>query len=553
MTVDEYAEQNYQLGLKYAEDVRNGKETVGSLIKLAIIRYFNDLEREDLLFDQERVLKAFKFFYFLNVNIKNKYQRFQFLPFQAFILINLFGFYYTNSLKRRYRYFYLMIGRKNGKTTFAAALLLYFLIADGQVDPEALMVATTREQAAIALDYAKSIIQNSPEIRTVLDSQRSRIIFKDRRLGGFAKIVSSVAEKLDGYSCSAALIDEIHAHKDDSLFNIVKSSTLARKDPIMILITTAGFSLTSFGFNYTKYARSVVNGEIEDDSLFAMIFQLDKGDDISDPKNWYKSNPAMGQTFDIDVLKESYNQALFSESQMNNFKTKHLNIFVSQESSWLPPEIISESRIPFKIEDLYGSDIYLGMDLSSVRDLTSIVGVVEKDGVFYSLSWFFMVNDGSKFHRNAGVNLLDWIKDGYIIEGSKKTIDYSQVADMIGWINSKFNLRLLMYDPNNAASILNYLYDMGINVKPFQQRAQMFNEPLKYIEKLLFDKKIYIDNPVLEWNLNNVILYVDGNYNQKIMKNKSLDAVDGAVALAQAVGAYLHLNNSAVDLSQIYQ
>lgn len=542
MSIEEYISYCWRQADEYVRGVSGGKILTSKWIVKSIERHMADLERDDLIYDVDKIEKVFKFLYFCNINKDNRYQKFKPLPFQAFIIISLFGFYWKETGKRRYRYAFLFMARKNGKSVFSALLQIYFLIADGVEDPQSLLLASTREQASICLDYATGIINHSSALAKRLEALRYRIQFKDKTKGGFTKILASNAHKLDGYSASAAILDEIHAYPNDKLFNVIKSSILARENPMIFLITTAGFSLTSFCYNYLLYAQNVLNGDIIDDSLFAMLFTLDEDDNPEDESVWCKSNPALGVINYLEDLRSEYNQSKYSQSQLNNFLTKHLNVFVDQESAWLPNEVLVECFQDFNEEDFYGEDCYIGLDLSSTRDLTALVCAIKKEDKYYIKSYFFMANNAENFLRSEGVNLKNWIKDEHIILCETRTVDYDLIVEIFKDIQKKFNIRRCCYDPFNSAAVLNKLYEIGVPMAPFEQRTMRFNAPLKKLEALIFNGDIIMKNPVLKWNINNALIWSDSNGNIKIMKNSSKDSVDGAVALGMAIGAQMDLD-----------
>ena len=281
MQLEEYLEQCWDDCELYIHGVMDDSIKTNKWIKKSVVRYIDDIKkRDDLDYRTEMVEKVYKFFYFVKINIDNKYQQFKLLPFQCFIIAALFGFYWKDTNKRRFRYAFLFMARKNGKSVFSAALQIYFLIADGVEDPQSLLLASTREQASICLDYATGIINHSPALRKRLEAQRYKIIFKDRTKGGFSKVLASNAHRLDGYSANGAILDEVHAYPDDKLFNVIKSSILARENPMIFLITTAGFSLTSFCYNHMLYCQNILNKDIDNDSLFIMLYTLDEKDDL---------------------------------------------------------------------------------------------------------------------------------------------------------------------------------------------------------------------------------------------------------------------------------
>lgn len=552
MTIEEYVDFCWDQVKFYVEGVQNKEIKVCKWISKAVDRYVADINRSDLEYRVDKVDNVFKFFYFINISKQTQYERFEPLPFQAFIIAALFGPYFKGTNKRKYRYAYLQMSRKNGKSVFATALQLYFLLADGVEDPQSLLLASTREQASICLLYATGIINHSPALAKRLEAQRFKIIFKDRTKSGFSKVLASNANKLDGYSASGAILDEVHSYPDDSLFNVIKSSTLARENPMIFLITTAGFSLTSFCYNFMLYSQNVLNGDIVDDTLFSAIFTLDEGDKIDDVSNWCKANPALGEICQLEDLIAEFNQGRYSITQMNSFITKNLNTFVDAVSSWIPNETLSKAYSDFDITELYGSECYVGMDLSSTRDLSSVVCLIKKEDKYYVVSYFFMANNAEKFLRSGGINLKEWMRDSHIILCDTPTIDYDLIVSKFEEINRNFDVKLVKYDSFNSTGIITQLYKIGLPVESMRQNTLQFNEPLKAIEKLIYDGYLLFNNPVLKWNLNNAVIWSDGNGNIKIMKNKSLDSVDGAVSLGMAMAAYQDVNRGTLLNNDLY-
>lgn len=521
----------------FVKDVMSGKLVCNKWIKLAVKRYQKDLKRKDLVLRQDKVDHAFKFFSFLQINIKNQYRQFELFPYQAFIIKNLFLFYYKNG-KRRFRYSFLFISRKSGKTVFAIGLELYFLVGDGVKDPQCLLLASTREQATIALEYAKSISQNSPFLKNI-DRQRYMLKYDYKESRGIMKTLASNASRLDGYSPSGAILDEIHSYPDDSLFKVIKSGILARENPMIMLISTAGFMMDSFCFEMVESGKNVLSGTVKDDSFFYMLFTLDDKDNWRDPKCWVKSNPSIGKTIDLHDLQIEYNQAIIRPSEMTNFKTKNLNLFVETSEGWIEEnqlkKIYKDANVDFK-----GKKCYAGIDLSSTKDLVALAYIFEIDEVFYGKFYFYLPDNPEKKLRKGGVNLDMWIKQGFIVESKTKTLDYDLIIQDIAKHSKEFEIYSMCYDPFNSALIVPKIEELGINCIPFKQTAMQFNFPLKFMEKQIYDENLILGkNPVILWNFRNIVLYVDGNGNIKIVKNKSLDSVDGVVSLGMAFGGWI--------------
>lgn len=541
----DYANHYLEEARRYAIQIRQGEIPANIYIRAAVDRYFVDLEREDLLQSTDSVLRVFKFFSLLKINIKNRYVQYQILPYQAFIVLNLFLFYYRATQKRRYRYMFLFVARKNSKTTFAAALNLYYLCLDGVEDPQSLLLASTREQATIALDYAKNIVINSPALHKRLQVMQYQIRFNFGSSRGFMKTVASESKRLDGYNPSSAILDEIHAYPDDSLFNVIKSGILARDNPVILLISTAGSIIPSFCYTMVELAKNILNKVVDDDSFFIMLYTLDEGDDYNDPSVWVKANPALGVIISEEDIMIEYNQAKNLSSQLVNFLTKHLNIFVLSSRSWIPEAVLQRVNTPFDLEKYEGSDVFIGLDLSSTRDLTSIVLVFyDQEANKYDVKpLFFFPNNPDRRLRQGGIDLRPWIREGYIKECQTETIDYDLLFETIVNLNQKYNIVALAFDRWNSDLIIPRLENQGINCVPFDQTPKSFNFPLKYLEKMIYDGRVsFGGNPVLLWNFRNVVLYQDGNGNIKIMKNRSRDAVDGAVSLGMAFAGWIAVN-----------
>lgn len=540
----QYAEIHYQAAYDYADQVASKQILTNRWIRLAVKRFRKDIKRKVFTLDPEKVKLVYKFFALLNIQVRGEYDQFNLHPYQAFIILNLFLFYYRKTGRRRFTSMFLFIARKNGKTVFAVALNLYFLVLDGVTDPQSLLIASTREQATIALDYAKGIIINSPAIQSRLRPMQYEIRFKDRNSIGFMKPVPAIdPARLEGYSPSSAILDEVHAYADARRYEVVTSGQGARLDPITLLISTAGSLANSFCNTMVENCKSILRGDARDDSMFILLYMLDEDDDYKDPSLRIKANPSLGEIVTIEYLDQEYQKTINIPSLLPNFLTKHLNIFTGGSEIWIPEEKLQRAAVPYFIKRVPKQDIYLGLDLSSTRDLTSLVGILEEDRKFDAIPWFWLPSNSEMLFRKGGINLLNWIREDHIIHCQTETIDYDMIYDHIVNIDQEYNIVALGYDPFNSDLIVPRLIDYGINTYKFPQTASAFNFPLKYLEKLIYEKQMsFGGNPVLLWNFRNVVLYIDGNNNIKIMKNRSKDSVDGAVSLGMALGGWLSYN-----------
>ena len=545
LSPEEYLDKCWTMLQNYVEGVISGDILVGEYIKKAVDKYVENLRDKDKWdYRVPKVDKVFKFFSFLSVDHHDKYVQFPLIDYQVFFLANIFGFYHKGTDKRKIREGLLFIGRKNGKTAFAAAIQLFGMLGDGVSVPQSLLLANTTKQATNALNYAKDIITHSPPLRKRLIGQRSRIRFTDNMRQGFCEIFSTIEPaRLEGFSPSMCILDEAHGFTDSNIFNAVKTGIGARTNPLLLIVTTAGNKNTGFLQEYLTYHKNILDGKIKEDGVFSLIYQPDPTDDINDPECWVKANPALGIINSIEDLKSTFNQSQYSYVDKYNFITKHLNIFYDTPDIWIPEENVREVFSKFDLKILEGRDCYVGMDLSRNTDLTSIVLVfppIEGELEFYVLPFFFMANRPDNILRKNGRDLSQWIREDYIIKCDGKVIDLNLIYDKIIELSKMFNIISLSYDRYNAPQVISRLQEYGIFCQNFEQNAKRFNAPLKYLESLIYDKEIRIyDNPCMAWNFNNVVLYIDTNANIKIVKNKQNDSVDGIVALGMALGGFL--------------
>lgn len=524
----------------WTEGVQSGKIVTNKYIQQMLDRQEADLKNPKYELKYDEVVRVLRFFYFVNIPINNRYERFHPLPYQVFFILCVYGMYLAGTDDRKYRYAYLFVARKNGKTSFVSILQLYGLLGDNVTDPQSLLVANSREQAAIALNILNGIIKHSPAMNKRLETQKYMIKFKDRSKNGYSKTLASDTNKLDGYNPSMALIDEPHAMGNSDIFNVIKSGTLARVNPLIILASTAGFSTSSLAYILTENGKKVLAGEMDDPTFFYQLFTIDDEDDYEDPKNWIKSNPSIGTVLKLESLKAEFSQSKNAKDQLRNFKVKNLNIFINQSDNWVEDEILKLGLID-KIdwEEYHGLDCYVGIDLSSTRDLTSISLSFNKGNKYQSKTLFFFANNPKMRLRKSGVDLSPWIEDGHIIQCTTKTIDYILLYNTVISLSKLFNIKKIYYDKFNSALLIPKLEEFGITCERFEQNTSRFNEPIKFLEKQFYENNFEFDSPTLLWNFRNTVLYSDGNGNIKFMKNKSNDSIDGAVSTAMAISGWI--------------
>lgn len=327
---------------QYAADVRDGKIVVGEFIKQAVERFYVLFERDDIDFRENRADYAIEFISLLrHYTGRHAGKSFTLLPWQEFAVASIYGFYKKDedgSWCRLVSFVYIEMARKNGKSAFAAALCLYHLIADGESAAEVYLAANSKDQAKVSFTMCRNFVSGLDPKHRYLVSFRDQINF-DKTLS-FLKVLAADSSKLDGPNPSMFLLDEYHAAKNSGLKDVLQSGQGMRDDPMSIIITTAGFDKLGPCYQFREMCTEVLKGLKEDDTLFALIYALDEGDDWKNEKVWGKSNPNLGVTVKPKYLREQVQKAINSPSEEVGIKTKNINMWCDAETVWIPDHYI---------------------------------------------------------------------------------------------------------------------------------------------------------------------------------------------------------------------
>ena len=552
MTKEEYIQDCWKKAKEYCEGVEDGSIIACENIRLAVKQHQDDLLRDDLDWKPEMVEKVYRFFSYLNVA---EGQRFILEPYQAFTILFLFGHYYKDTDERKYQYAFLFVGRKNGKTTFVSALQLYFMMADGQSFPRSLLISASQDNAIDTSFCAlQELIKWSPSIRNRLIARRSnKIEFIDNSKLGWCKTVPiDNLGKLEGYNPTSCILDEIHTYKDAQKFNVIKNGLGTKKNPMLFLISTGGYDQDSFCVKLVQTGREVLRGKVKDDRFAFLLYELDEGDDPHDENNWTKPNPSLGGILNYRDFKSNYETSKNIPESLNDWLTKRMNLFLEEQSEWIPSHIIKKAIRKFSDEEVKDLPCYIGGDLSETRDLTSFTLLWVGKDKYYIRSYFFFVklnssNSLKKGHKDISL----WTKLGYVIPCETDTIDYELIKRYIKDWNKSYKVNGVYFDPYRFPDFLNVAktqkvanlkFDDNSTVKcsPMPQGFAL-DQPMRELERLLFSDKIEIyPNDCLKWNFLNVLVErdrVNGNIRPK--KNKNLDAIDGVISTLCALGGYL--------------
>lgn len=530
---------------EYIDEVINNKVTTGRYERLAVERHLNDLMNggaRGLVFDEVAAAHFFQFAYFIR-HSKGVWSgdRLELEGWQCFKFAMLYGWKKPNEqgeLVRRFNEGYEKVARKNGKTTSAGIPALYGLTKDGEGGPEIYAAATKKDQAKQLFNECKSMARKSPEMRKRLKVQRL-IIENDLNDGMFLPL-SSDANTLDGLNPHVVVIDELHAHKNSELYEVIDSAFGARSQHLLYSITTEGVIRGSINDRLHDYAVGVLEGTIEDDTFFAIIFMLDDGDDYFDEANWRKANPNIGVSVRLEYLRDKANKAKAEPSFVSNFLTKHMNVKVNAAKAWIDFETWKACQRVYDITEMAEcTEVYGGLDLANVSDITSLglIGLLP-DGNWriWSISWLPEDIVQDRITKNQ-VPYDAWARECWLSLTPGNVTDYGFIRKTLNDIAALVNLRAVAFDRWNSSQLVNDLMEDGIEMLSMGQGFASMSPAMKEFERRYMGKQLEApDNPLLNWTMANVVATEDPSGNIKPDKSKSQYKIDPAVALIMASG-----------------
>lgn len=538
--------------IKYAKDVVDGKQLACKAIQLACKRFLSWFDRDDLYFDEADVDKKIKFISCMTHSTgQHNGKPFILLPWQSWCVAHIFGFKYKETGLRVINNVFIMISRKMGKTAFAAALCLCCAIADGENNAEIELVANSRQQANICFQMCNNFAESLDRRKKFI--HRKRAILEIPKTKSSIQVLSSDAMGNDGYNSSAFVIDEFHAARSWSLYNVMKSSQGMRQQPLAIVITTAGFLLNGYPcYEYRETCLEILNGIKSDDSQFAAIYELDEGDDWQDEKNWIKCAPSLGQTVSYKYLRDQVKAAINTPAQEVGIKTKNFNMFCQSKDVWIPDSYLQSCMHPIDIADFANEDSYLGVDLSAISDLTStsIMFPPNPDRAIYPdkfvfKSFIYLPESSLEESQNCELYKV-WSRNKLITMTSGNVVDYDFILKDQLQLDGQTYIVNVAYDSWNATQWAINATEAGLPLVPYSQAVGNFNKPTKYLEMLIRQGKVVIDsNPVVRWCFGNVSLKIDQNDNIKPTKanNDRARKIDPVISMIQALGGYLDKHN----------
>lgn len=470
---------------------------------------------------------------------------FELLPWQKRdLLMPLFGWKRRNGF-RRFRTAYIEVPKKNGKSQLCSGISLYLLMADGEPGAEVYNAASDRDQAGIVFNEAQSMASASPHLSSRLRIVASRKTIIYPRTNSVYRALSADVPTKEGLNIHGLVFDELHAQKTRDMYDTLRYGGAARRQPLLVSITTAGFDRYSICREQHEYAEKVLKGIVEDTSFFPLIYAAGEEDDWSSPDVWRRANPSFGVTIDEETFAEEFREAMEKPALQNSFKRYRLNIWTSSERRWIDLAKWDASAGFADPADLAGRLCFGGLDLASSLDVAACVFVfpVEEEWKVLPHFWIPEENMRERVKRDR-VPYDVWVREGLMTATPGNVIDYGWIRADIERFADRHQVQEIAYDRWNATEIVQNLADKGLTMVPVGQGFASMSAPMKRVEALVYSKQLHHGgNKVLRWMTDNVQATEDAAGNIKPDKGKSREKIDGIVALIMAMNRAMLLSN----------
>lgn len=552
-------DRNYiEIAETYARSVIAGEIPANKWVRLACERHFRDLKAAEgewpYRFDERTAVRVCKFVE-LQFHTKgiwaSRREHLVMQPWQVFLTVCIFGWLRKDDGYRRYRRALLLVPRKNGKSAWAAAIGLYMLLADGEFGAEVYSGATSEKQAWEVFGPARLMAnRNGPlKQRFGLTVNASNL----HVLGNGSKFEPLIGKPGDGSSPSCAIIDEYHEHDTDDLLGTMQTGMGARQQPLLLVITTAGWNIAGPCYAMMLAARRVLEEIVEDDEFFALMYGVDQSDDWTLPEVLQKANPNFGVSVGDKFLLSEQKQAINDARHVTKFKTKHLNEWVNAKDVFFNVQRWQDAEVAdLSLDDFEGQPVRLGMDLASKVDIAALELVFRLDecscaaaarlqeaGYKYARFGIYYLPSAA-VDRSENEHYQAWAHEGRLRVTDGEMNDQTRIRDDVLGIRDRFQLLEVAYDPDQARLMVSELEAEGVKCTEITATMKNFSDPMKEMDGLIREKQIAHDgDPVFAWMLSNVV--TKANHKEQVYprKEREENKIDGVVAHIMAMNRWL--------------
>lgn len=543
------------IATQYARDVVDARLPACKWVRLAAQRHLDDLVKAEggswpYVFDPEQTDLTGKVyrpatrvcrFAELMPHIKGDWaargQRIRLEPWQVFFLASIFGWVHRDTGKRRFRQADLIVPRKNAKSTIAAVIGNYMLAIDGEFGAEVYSGATSQKQALEVFRPALLMARASPEFRA-----RYGVVPNASNLAVSAtnsKFEPVIGKPGDGASPSCAIVDEYHEHKTPELYDTMVTGMGARSQPLLLMITTAGDNVGGPCYVHQVELQKILEGVIENDQRFGIIYTIDEKDDWTAPEALIKANPNYGVSIQPAFLEGGLRDAIVDPAKQNTFKKKHLNVWVNAASPWLNLTNLQRCGDAGRIEDFAGEQCWVGLDLASKSDIASAAWIfrrqVEGLAHYYCFTRNFLPAAAVQKPENA--HYQTWVIQGHLVQTPGNMINLKQIEEEVVDSAQRVVVAEIPMDAWGSREIAPSLQDAGFTVIDVPMTTRNLSEPMKTIAALVDAGRFHHDGNLASiWMFSNVEVFEDRNENIFPRKASAEKKIDAAVATILAMG-----------------
>lgn len=464
---------------------------------------------------------------------------------QKALVAAAFGMVHKIDGTRKFQEVVLIVARKNGKSTLAAAIGLYLQVADGEPGAEVYACATKRDQAKIIWLEARRMVRKSPALSKRIKTLVAEI--NSDYNDSFFKPLGRDSDTLDGLNVHGALLDEIHAWQDQNLYDVIVDGTSSREQPLIFVTTTAGTIREQvFDLKYDE-CELLINGYGDPDGyrnerLLPIIYELDNRKDWQDPEAWHQANPGLGTIKQLNQLENKVAKAKANPKLVKNLLCKDFNIRETSSEAWLTFEQLN-NQATFDLEELKPRYGIAGIDLSSTTDLTcaTVLFMVPGDDMLYVKQMYWLPQE--RLEQRIAEDRIPydtWLSQDYLRTSEGNKINYKDVTEWLVEVQNDLDIYIykIGYDSWSSTYLVDELKSKfgEESTSAVIQGAKTFSGPMKRFEADLESKKInYNNNPVLKWNLSNAAITVDRNDNIALVKTSNpRRRIDGVASLLDA-------------------
>ena len=537
--------------LEYLKAIEDGEIITSKRVYKVYKKLADDLKNPNskYIFDEKKATRPIEFIEKFCKHSKGEWagKPVKLELFQKAFISALFGFVDKNTSFRKYKETLFMVARKNGKSTMLAGIALYMLIADNEPGAEVYSTATKKDQARIIFDETHNMIKQSPELNKFIKKRKSDLYFP-LTMSKFQPLGKN-SDTLDGLNSHLVIMDELHSVKDRNCYEVMKQSQSARRQPLFIMITTAGTVRECIFDDMYSYACKIADGTFVDETFLPIIYELDSKDEWTDPKAWEKANPGLSTIKKLTDLSEKVERAKNNPKDLSGILTKDFNIRDTVSTAWLSFDDINNEKT-FDLSEFKNCYAIGGADLSITTDLTCATLLMmnkETEERFITQMYWLPRDNFEKQVQFDKIPYDKWLQRGILRLCNGNSINYGDVTAWFLEMVNKYGITpaWIYYDSYSAKYWVEEMENNGFIMVRCIQGAKTLSLPMQMLGADLKAKKInYNNNPILKWCLTNTGVQTDRNGNIVPIKAQSAkQRIDGTASLLDAyVGLYEHFN-----------